>query len=119
MSNRRLPIGGSESVALISILAIAVVLVFAYLDRQAQGYDRMALDLARAVQPVAKQILAAPDASLSEAALKAKALPWPPEVKALIPPGQNKGAGWRITIWHPQGTKRYVVTDAKIETEFI
>jgi len=94
-------------------------LFFAFLDRQAQGRDRMALDLARQIQLVAPKVTAKPEVSFGLETLQAAGLVVPKPLMVSLLSGPKDPGGWKLSVWHPDGTRRYLVTQSKIQGEYI
>ena len=110
-----------ELIALISALAIAGIFVFAHYDRQARALDQRALELAEQLSPAVKAwFIENPAAELTGDKLATL-----PGVrlnngyKAEVVRGAGKAENWEIRVWHPEGTRMFLINAQKIREEYL
>jgi hypothetical protein len=99
-----------EALALVSLLCIAAIFVYAAYARQAHDADQQALRLAKDLRPALEAMFR----NEPQAVLKAEALPGsvtvPPPLTVTVPPYKDRADDWQVLVSHPQGVKRYVIT---------
>jgi hypothetical protein len=99
-----------EALALISILCIATIFVYAAYARQAHEADQQALRLAKDLRPNVEALFR----EQPQAVLKAEALlggvAVPPPLTVTVPPYKDRADDWQVAVTHTQGVRRYVVS---------
>jgi type II secretory pathway pseudopilin PulG len=99
-----------EALALISLLCIAAIFVYASYARQANEADQQALRLAKDLRPALEAMFR----EQPQAVLKAEALPGgvavPAPLTVSVPPYKDRADDWQVLVSHPQGVKRYVIS---------
>jgi hypothetical protein len=99
-----------EALALVSLLCIAAIFVYAAYARQAHEADQQALRLAKDLRPALEALFR----EQPQAVLKAEALPGglvaPPPLIVSVPPYKDRVDDWQVLVSHPQGVKRYVIS---------
>jgi hypothetical protein len=110
-----------ELIALISALAIAGIFVFAHYDRQSRALDHRAMELAEQIAPAVKAWFVENPA----AELTSQQLAFLPGVtlnhgfKAEVVRGAGKADNWELRVWHPEGTRMFLVNSQKIREEYL
>lgn len=99
-----------EALALVSLLCIAAIFVYASYARQTHDADQQALRLAKDLRPALEAMFR----NEPQAVLKAEALPGsvavPPPLTVAVPPYKDRADDWQLVVTHPQGVKRYVIS---------
>ncbi|ADK86010.1 hypothetical protein Deba_2656 [Desulfarculus baarsii DSM 2075] len=98
--------------ALLSVAAIAVLLIFAHFDRQAKSLDQLAHQAALQAQAIiAAQAAEAggQGPALNMADLAAKGWSPPPGVLWELLPGPD-GQPRALRLWNPEGVRQYVAS---------
>lgn len=108
-----------EALAIISVLCIAGIFIFAHYSRQASGYDDLARVTAREIGPkIVAYFQAEPQGRLTPEVLKTAGAEPPTPMQAQITPLKDRAAEWQVMLWHPQGNKRFVLSPAGMAEEY-
>lgn len=107
-----------EALALVSLLCIAAIFVYASYARQAHEADQQALRLAKDLRPALEALFR----EQPQAVLKAEALPGgvavPEPLSVTVPPYKDRVDDWQVLVSHPQGVKRYVISPQGIRETY-
>lgn len=111
--------------AMLSIAAIAVILVFAHFDRRAKACDQLALHAANRVHAMlASQLPAGQDQAdqpiqrpVSMDELLAQGLSLPPGVMYEMLPGPE-GQPQAVRLWHPDGLMQYKADASGVKEDY-
>ncbi len=108
-----------EALALISVLCIAGIFIFAHYARQTSALDDLARVTAREIGPkIAAYFQAEPQGRLTPEVIKTAGAEPAAPLLAQITPLKDRAEDWQVMLWHPEGNKRFVLSPTGLAEEY-